>query len=134
MKFSEAHLPSNRKFGIFFTLIFIGITFYFFWKNIIGLGTISFVIAALFAIVTIIKDKLLFPLNKLWMRFGFLLGSIISPIFLGIFFYVIFTPLGILLRYFGRDELRLKLSDKESYWRLRSDNIDNNNESFKNKF
>lgn len=134
MKFSEAHLPSNRKFGIFFTLIFIGITFYFFWKNITGLGTISFVIAALFAIVTIIKDKLLFPLNKLWMRFGFLLGSIISPIFLGIFFYVIFTPLGILLRYFGRDELRLKLSDKESYWRLRSDNIDNNNESFKNQF
>mgnify|MGYP003989832241 FL=1 len=134
MKFTEANLPSNRKFGIFFTSIFIGISFYFFWKNIIGLGTISFVIAALFAIVTIIKDKLLFPLNKLWMRFGFLLGSIISPIFLGIFFYVIFTPLGILLRYFGRDELRLKLSEKESYWRLRNDNIDNNNESFKNQF
>ena len=134
MKFPEAHLPSNRKFGIFFTLIFIGISFYFFWKNLIGLGSILFVIATLFAIVTIIKDKLLFPLNKLWMRFGFLLGSIISPIFLGIFFYAIFTPLGILLRYFGRDELRLKLSEKESYWRLRNDNIDNNNESFKNQF
>ena len=71
---------------------------------------------------TVINAKLLLPLNKIWMRFGFLLGSIINPIVLGIIFFVLFTPYGIVMRIFGRDELRLKkVINKKSHWVLRSE-------------
>ena len=134
MKFTEAQLPSNRKFGIFFTFIFLIFSFYFFWKDLPQVSVLSFILAILFALTTLIKDNLLSPINILWMRFGFLLGSIISPIVLGIFFFIIFTPLGILLRFLGRDELRLKLSNRASFWRLKDHNIEYHSDSFKNQF
>jgi hypothetical protein len=134
VKFTEAQLPSNRKFGIFFTFIFLIFSFYFFWKDLPQVSVLSFILAILFALTTLIKDNLLSPINILWMRFGFLLGSIISPIVLGIFFFIIFTPLGILLRFLGRDELRLKLSNRASFWRLKDHNIEYHSDSFKNQF
>jgi hypothetical protein len=134
VKFTEAQLPSNRKFGIFFTSIFLILSFYFFWKDLPQVSVLSFILAILFALTTLIKDNLLSPINILWMRFGFLLGSIISPIVLGIFFFIIFTPLGILLRFLGRDELRLKLSNRASFWRLKDHNIEYHSDSFKNQF
>lgn len=62
-------------------------------------------------------------LNKIWMRFGFILGIIISPIILGIIFFTIFTPIGILLKLLRRDELHIKKNSNKSYWRIRENNI-----------
>ena len=67
-------------------------------------------------IITFVKADILMPFNKLWMRFGLLLGKIISPIILGVIFFTLFSPLGILFRLIGRDHLSLKLKKKFSYW------------------
>ena len=72
-----------------------------------------------FLIITVVNaDSLLF-LNKLWMKLGQLLGIIISPIILAIIFFALFTPYSLIMRLFGRDELRLKLGERESHWKSR---------------
>ena len=83
-------------------------------------------------LVTIFKDELLLPLNRLWMRFGLLIGMIIGPIVLGLIFFTLFSPVAIFMRLFGRDELHLKYKKKSSYWILRDDSICA--DSFKRQF
>lgn len=132
MKFSEIELPSNRKFGFFFTFVFAAAAAYFFYAANIT-WTYVFVTAVLiFLLITLIKSNALLPLNKLWMRFGLLLGMIVSPIVLGVIFFGLFTPIAMLMRLSGRDELRLKFSQKASHWITRSEPI--KSESFKNQF
>ena len=60
------------------------------------------------------------PLNKAWMRLGFLLGVIINPIVLGLIFFLLFTPIALLMRLFGRDELRLRVKNRSSHWKNRN--------------
>ena len=122
MKFSDIELPSNYKFGFFFTIIFILIGVYFLYGTSIRIAYIFFVLAAAFFIITIIKAEALLPLNKLWMRFGLMIGVIVSPILLGIIFFGLFTPISLLMKVFGRDELRLKLFKRQSHWKMRSKN------------
>lgn len=132
MKFSEVELPSNKKFGIFFTLVFVLVTTYFYVNSSLTWVYVFAAVTGLFLTVTIVKADALLPLNKLWMMLGFVLGIIISPIVLGIIFYGIFTPIAILMRLFKRDELRLKFKNKTNHWVLRSESIQNS--SFKNQF
>jgi len=113
----ESNLPSNKSFGIFFTLIFLFFGGVFIYKSSYMLTVISISFACIFLIITILRSDLLLPLNKLWMAFGMLLGKIVSPIILGIIFFGLFTPLGIFMRIIGRDELRLKLKDRTSFWK-----------------
>ncbi len=85
------------------------------------------------ALVTIFKEEMLLPFNKLWMRFGFLLGLIVSPIILGLIFFGLFTPISLLTRLFGRDELRLYFKQKTSHWIMKdTDNLQKS--SFKQQF
>ena len=132
MKFSDIELPSNRKFGFFFTFVFAVTAAYFYnstnmtWAYIFGAASL------IFLVVTLVKDEILLPLNKLWMWFGLLLGIIVSPIVLGIIFFGLFTPIAFVMRLSGRDELRLKFSNKASHWISRSEPI--KSESFKNQF
>ena len=131
-KFSEIELPSNKKFGYFFSLIFIIITGYFFVNKSLNLTYIFATISTALFLITILKaDLLLYP-NKLWIRFGFLLGMIISPIVLGVLFFILFTPTAILMKLFGRDELRLKFKKNTSYWIVRENQI--KPDSFSNQF
>ena len=129
---SDIKLPSNHKFGYFFTFIFLIASLYFFFREInlafYVLGTCSIV----FFLVTLFKAEILRPLNKLWMSFGLFLGMIVSPIVMGFIFFIIFTPIGILMRFFGRDELLLKFKTKPSYWTKRNDDIQSN--SFRKQF
>ncbi|MDA7463149.1 SxtJ family membrane protein [Candidatus Pelagibacter ubique] len=116
MKFSNIKLPSNRKFGFFFTVIFL-IPSGYFWNDAnsslaYGFATLSF----LLLVTTIVKADVLLPFNKLWMRFGLLLGMIVSPIVLGLIFFLLFTPIAFFMRIFGRDELHLKFKKKKSHW------------------
>lgn len=132
MKLSEIDLPSNRKLGLLFTFIFaIAAAYFYNPANLIW--SYTFIGAAsIFLLVTLIKEDALLPLNKLWMRLGFLLGMIVSPILLGIIFFGLFTPIAISMRLSGRDELRLKFSNKVSHWITRSEIT--NSGSFKNQF
>ena len=132
MKFSEIELPSNRKFGIFFTFVFAVAAAYFYNSDIMTWAYLFSATSLIFLFITLVKDELLLPLNKLWMRFGLLLGIIVSPIVLGVIFFGLFTPIATLMRLIGRDELKLKLSRKASHWIPRSEPI--KSESFKNQF
>ncbi len=132
MKFSENELPSNRKFGFFFTFVFaLAATYFYYSANVAW--TYVFIAAVLaFLLITLIKSDALLPLNKLWMRFGLLLGMIGSPIVLGVIFFGLFTPIAMLMRLSGRDELRLKFTQKASHWIPREKPI--KAESFKHQF
>ena len=132
MKFSEIELPSNRKLGFFFTFVFALAATYFYYSANVTWAYVFIVAALAFLLVTLIKSDGLLPLNKLWMRFGLLLGMIISPIVLGVIFFGLFTPIAILKRLSGRDELRLKLAQKASHWISREEPI--KSESFKHQF
>ena len=132
MKLSEIELPSNRKFGFFFTFVFAVIGAYFSYSEIM-IWANAFIIAAMtFLVVTLVKSDALLPLNKLWMRFGHLLGMIVSPIVLGIIFFGLFMPIAFVMRLSGRDELRLKFIKKPSHWIPRNDPL--KSESFKQQF
>ena len=119
MKYTKIELPSNKKIGIFFTIVFLIVTSYFFLSDRILISYVFFVFSAILLLITFINEHALLPLNKLWMRFGHLIGTIISPIVLGVIFFGIFTPYSLLMRLFGRDELKLKLVKSGSYWKLR---------------
>ena len=125
-------LPSNQKFGYFFTFVFLITSIYFYFREnntaFFFLGTCSIV----FFLVTLFKAEILKPLNKLWMSFGLVLGMIVSPIFMGVIFFMIFTPIGILMRLFGRDELLLQFKTKPSYWTKRNNDMLSN--SFSRQF
>lgn len=132
MKFSDIELPSNKKFGFFFTFVFAILAFYFLFIDSILWAQALAILAVLFLLITVIIPQVLLPLNKLWMRLGLLLGMIVSPIVLGIIFFGLVTPYGLVMRMFGRDELRLKFTKKSSHWISRSESI--KSDSFKNQF
>ena len=132
MRFSEIELPSDRKFGFFFTFVFAVAASYFLYSTNMTWAYIFASVSILFLVVTVAKADILLPLNKLWMRFGLLLGMVVSPIVLGIIFFGMFTPIAFVMRMSGRDELRLKFRNKASHWISRSEPI--KSESFKNQF
>lgn len=90
MKLSEVKLPSNRKFGFFFTVIFLLASSYSYYVDNEIMVYILGAICGIFLIITIINADALLPLNKVWMKFGILLGMIVSPIVMGIIFFGIF--------------------------------------------
>jgi energy-coupling factor transporter transmembrane protein EcfT len=132
VKFSEVELPSNKKFGFFFTAVFAIAAAHFYVSGSLVWVYPLFSTSAIFLVATIVKADVLLPLNKLWMRFGLLLGLIVSPIVLGVLFFGVFTPIAYLMRISGRDELRLRFKDKASHWVVRSEPIQS--DSFKNQF
>ena len=132
MNLSEVELPSNRKFGFFFTGVFGVVATYLYITNNTEWSYIFGSISLGFLTVTIINANLLLSLNKLWIRFGLLLGMIVSPIILGVIFFGLFTPIAIIMRLSRRDELRLNFNKKSSHWILRSEPI--KSESFKQQF
>ena len=123
MKYAKIELPSNRKFGFFFTFVFLIIASYFFLSDGILISYAFFTLAAVLLLITFVNEHALHPLNKLWMIFGQLLGILISPIILGIIFFGIFTPYSLIMRLFGRDELKLKLRKTKSYWKIRDQSM-----------
>ena len=133
MNLSEIELPSNRKFGFFFSSVFLAASAYFYIGESATFTYSLATLGILFLAITLIKADTLHPLNKLWMRFGLLLGMVVSPIVLGIIFFGLFTPFSLVMRLFGRDELRLRFKQKSSYWIPRS-STNTQTDSFKNQF
>ena len=109
-------LPSNRKFGIFFSIVFFLLAVYAHWKFKSELVIFALIPSVFFAFSVLLAPQILFSLNRLWFRLGLLLGKIVSPIILGVIFFFLITPISLLTRVFGRDELKMKKRSVESYW------------------
>ena len=103
MKMDVSKFPSNKKFGLFFSIVFLLLSFYF-YSQVIFISYSLIFLSLIFLVFAIIKSEILLPFNKMWMSFGFLLGKVISPIVLGIIFFGIFVPYSFILKMLGRDE------------------------------
>ena len=111
----EIKISTNKSFGIVFFIVFLLIGLYPLLKgNDIRIWSI--IISFIFLILGILNSKILSPLNKLWFKFGLLLGSVISPIVMGFIFFLVVTPISLLMRIIGKDILNLKKNKKKSYW------------------
>ena len=113
------NLPSNRNFGIVFFTVFLIISF---WP-LLNDGNIkawSVILAVFFLILGLLNSPILTPLNKVWYKFGILLGSVVSPIVMGIVFFAVVTPASLLMKILGKNLLGLKKNNKKSYWIERS--------------
>jgi len=114
---SKIKMSSNRSFGLVFFVVFSIIAFWSFRGNIEEIKILPLCIAAVFFILGLINSNILTPINKLWFKFGILLGNIISPIVMAIIFFLIVTPTGIFMKILRRDILRAKYNKKmDSYW------------------
>ena len=111
----EIKISSNRSFGIVFFIVFLLIALYPLLKGN-DLRIWSLLISFIFLALGLINSKILTPLNKLWFKFGLLLGRFISPLIMGIIFFVVVTPIAIIMRLLKKDLLNLKYNKKETYW------------------
>ena len=111
----EIKISSNRSFGIVFFIVFLLIALYPILKGN-DLRIWSLLISSIFLILGLINSKILTPLNKLWFKFGLLLGRFVSPLIMGIIFFVVVTPIGIIMRLLKKDLLNLNYNNKETYW------------------
>ena len=111
----DIKISSNRNFGIVFFIVFLLVAVYPILKgNDIRIW--SLLISFAFLILGLINSKLLTPLNKLWFKFGLLLGKIVTPLIMGFIFFIVVTPIGILMRLLRKDLLNLKYNEKKTYW------------------
>ena len=116
MNTKDIKISTNRNFGIVFFIVFLLISF---WPILSGneIRAWSLLISIIFLILGILNSKLLTPLNKIWFKFGIILGRIVSPIVMGIIFFAVVTPIGIFMRLIGKDLLGMKFSkNKKTYW------------------
>ena len=120
---AQITLPSNRKFGFIFSVVFALFGIYIFLKNFLYVHYFFFLISFVFFILAIFKQDFLLPLNKIWMAFGLYIGKIVNPLVMGFIFFSIFTPIAIIMKLCGRDELRLKLNNYRSNWKFRNNNF-----------
>ena len=107
---------SNKNFGIVFFIVFLIIGLYPL-INQDGIRIWAIIVSLIFLILGLINSNLLTPLNKLWIKFGILLGNIISPLVLGIIFFLVVLPTGLLMRILKKNFLGLKFDKNlKSYW------------------
>jgi len=125
----DLKISSNRSFGIVFFIFFLIVSL---WPllNDESVRIWSLIISFIFLILGLVNSTILKPLNYIWFKFGLLLGSVISPIVMGIVFFLVVTPTGIIMRLLGKDILNLKKNNSKSYWILKK----NENNSMKNQF
>ena len=108
-------IGSNKSFGIVFFLVFLLISLYPLTYD----GEIkiwSLIISFIFLILGLLNSKILAPFNKIWFKFGILMGKIVSPLIMGAIFFLVVTPIGVILRLMGKDVLNLKYNKNNSYW------------------
>ena len=106
---------TNKSFGLVFFIVFLIISIYPIFKN--GeLRLWSLIVALIFLILGLLNSKLLKPLNWLWFKFGLLLGGIVSPLIMGIIFFLVVTPIGLIMKILRKDLLNLNFNNNRSYW------------------
>ena len=113
---SKIKISSNKNFGlVFFTVFLIVALWPLKYEEDIRLWSLA--LSIIFLILGVLNSKLLTPLNKLWFKFGIFLGSIVSPIVMGIVYFLVVTPVGIFMRLLGNDLLKMsKKKNTSTYW------------------
>ena len=115
MKHKDIRIGSNKSFGIVFFVVFLLIGL---WpilnENEIRIWPV--IISFIFLILGLFNSKVLTPLNKLWFRFGILLGNFIAPIVMGIVFFLVVSPTGLLMKLLKKDLINLKKNNEKTYW------------------
>ena len=115
MKHKDIKIGSNKSFGIVFFVVFLLIGL---WpilnENEIRIWPV--IISFIFLILGLFNSKVLTPLNKLWFRFGILLGNFIAPIVMGIVFFLVVSPTGLLMKLLKKDLINLKKNNEKTYW------------------
>tara|TARA_Y100000996_G_C22055332_1_gene450874 strand:- start:43 stop:432 length:390 start_codon:yes stop_codon:yes gene_type:complete len=129
MEKNKIKLPSNRSFGIVFFIFFIIVATYPL-LNDNPIRSWSLIIGLIFLILGLINSKILTPLNIIWMKLGMYLGIIISPIVMGIVFFLVVTPISLIMKILKKDVLNLSINKEKSYW-IKKDKIKS---SMKNQF
>ena len=115
MNYKDIKIGSNRSFGAVFFVVFLLIGL---WPILKGneLRIWSIVISLIFLILGILNSKILTPFNKVWFRFGIFLGNFISPIIMGIVFFLVVTPTGLIMKLFRKDLINLRKNNSSTYW------------------
>jgi len=111
----DIKISTNKSFGLVFFVVFFLISVY----PLLNAGNIRFwslIVAIIFLTLGLLNSKILTPLNKIWFKFGLLLGSIVSPIVMSIIFFFVVTPISLIMRILGKDILNLKWNNSNSYW------------------
>ena len=129
MKKNDIKLSSNKSFGLVFFIVFLIIALYPL-TNQEDTRIWSLFVSFIFLTLGLLNSRLLLPLNKLWFKFGIFLGNLISPIVMGIIFFLVVTPTALIMRLLGKDVLNLKKNNKNSYWIDKN----NSNNNFKKQF
>ena len=107
---------SNRSFGILFFLVFLGFGLWPLTKEM-SPNIYLIIISVIFLILGLLNSRLLSPLNNLWIKFGEMLGKIIAPIVMAVVYFLILTPISLLVRLFGKDLIEMKFNNNvKSYW------------------
>ena len=115
MNTKDIKIGSNKSFGIVFAIVFSLIAL---WPLLKGneIRLWSLIISLIFLILGFMNSKILTPLNKLWFKLGIFLGNFIAPIIMGIIFFFVVTPTGIIMKLLGKDLIKLKKNNEDSYW------------------
>ena len=123
-------ISSNRSFGLVFFAFFLIISL---WPliNDAEIRIWSLIISIIFLLLGLFNSKILTPLNKLWFKFGIILGKLVSPIVMGLVFFLVVTPTGIIMRLTGKNLLGLKKDIKKNTYWIKKDNY---RSSMKNQF
>ena len=116
MKNTEIKIGSNKSFGIVFFILFLLVSLYPLTINE-SIRYWSLIISVIFLTLGLLNSNLLTPLNKIWIKFGILLGKLISPFIMVLIFFLVVTPIGLIMKIIKKDLLNLKVrKDKETYW------------------
>ena len=119
MHSNDIKIGSNRSFGIVFFIVFLLIAIYPLLSGE-SVRLWSLAIATIFFILGIINSGLLSPLNKIWFKFGLLLGRLISPLVMSLIFFLVVTPIALLMKLLKKDLLNLKFNKGKTYWIVKS--------------
>ena len=113
---SKIKISSNRSFGLVFFVVFLIVAL---WplKSGEDIRIWSLALSIIFFSLGILNSKLLTPLQKMWFKFGIFLGAIVSPIVMGMIYFLVVTPIGIFMRFLGKDLLKKdKVKNVPTYW------------------
>ena len=117
---SKITVGSNKSFGIVFCIFFLIVGLY----PLINADEIriwSIILSIIFLILGLSNSRFLTPLNILWFKFGIFLGKFVSPIIMGLVFFLVVTPTGVIMRLLKKDLLKLKKNNLKTYWINRSE-------------
>ena len=119
MEKNNIKISSNRSFGIVFFIFFLIIATYPLLDNS-GIRIWSLILSLIFLILGLINSEFLTPLNQLWFKIGLLLAKFISPIVMGLVFFIVVTPIGLIMKILKKDILNLRKNSPKTYWVERS--------------